>query len=83
MQKGRYKIFICGCLAALCTVYLLANPLIAVSANDTNQVKAKPLISSSKLIKNLTQLCSENTPDPLEFPDGFGVSNVSVACETA
>ena len=53
------------------------------AATDIASSKKNLLVSGSQFIKQLTRLCNDNRPAPLEFPDGFSVSNISVACETA
>lgn len=83
MKKRLRHLLIRSLVFSLLSLYLLASPQADVRASEPKASDKKYLISSSTLVKNVSKLCTENRPDPLEFPDGFGISNVSVACELA
>ena len=69
-------------ISAFC-LFLLLSPINKAIANDAKSSKANLIASGSQFIKKLTQLCNNNRPTALEFPNGFNISNISVACETA
>ena len=52
-------------------------------ASDVASYKKNSIVYGSQFTEQLTKQCNDNRPKPLEFPDGFDISNVSVACETA